>query len=226
MMIIFVLLIAVPAWVGAFRDDFEDGDMEGWIKFGEGKCAVNNGILVLEMFEKDVKGTLVECGDETWKVDTLTFDINVKKKFQENYSFAWSMRIPNGDYGIVPSIDCALFDGVIMVCGYDGKEIFGCRGKDYSLTTDKWYKVKVVVNKSIVNLYVDDELIVFNDWKDKPIPDGGRIDFWTAHAGEYHLDNIIVTGAGVPNTGPSGINSPFFVGFNDKLTTAWGNVKK
>ncbi|MDQ1326782.1 MAG: hypothetical protein QG641_62, partial [Candidatus Poribacteria bacterium] len=77
----------MPAYAGTFRDDFEDGDMDGWTKISEGRCLVENGVLILEMFEKDAKGTVVGCGDETWKVDTLTFDINVKKKFQENYSF-------------------------------------------------------------------------------------------------------------------------------------------
>ena len=31
---LFMFLISVPAWAGTFRDDFNDGNWEGWKPFG------------------------------------------------------------------------------------------------------------------------------------------------------------------------------------------------
>ena len=230
-LILCALLIAMPVWAGTFRDDFEGGDMEGWTKLGEGRCLVENGVLILEMFEKDVKGTLAKCGDETWKVDTLAFDLKVKK---QEYYFTCDMRLQIRDDGTMPRMDCIFVDNapaekLVMACvdNDDGlDEDTQCMAKVFPLTIDKWYKIKAIVDKSIFKVFIDDENILFVNMRNKPIPESGLIDFWTAGAGEYHLDNIIVTGAGVPNTGPSGMNSPFFVGFNDKLTTAWGSIKQ
>ena len=46
--IIFMLLIVLPAWAGTFRDDFEDGNLDGWTTrnlFGNGEWTIQDGKL-------------------------------------------------------------------------------------------------------------------------------------------------------------------------------------
>ena len=45
MLIVFALLIVMPVYAVTFRDDFEDGDFEGW-KAVLGEWEVNDGVLI------------------------------------------------------------------------------------------------------------------------------------------------------------------------------------
>ena len=37
LLVLFMSLLSISAWAGTFRDNFSDGNLDGWIKGGNGK---------------------------------------------------------------------------------------------------------------------------------------------------------------------------------------------
>ena len=226
-LIIFVFLIAIPVWAGTFRDDFEDGDYEGW-KVALGKWEVNNGVLITK---NDADFTVIDLGEETWRDYTIEFDGKVKSH-QGNYCIAGSVRSQQKDpkkgwayYCIAANTG---FGERIEASVYiDLNQYFGMtRIFDFALELDKWYKFKATINEGKFNYYLDDKLVISTDWTDQPLSPNGIVELWTRYPGEYWFDNVVITGSDIPNTGPSGFNSPFSVKSGNKLAITWGNIKK
>ena len=90
--ILCILLIVLPAWAGTWKDDFEDGNLDGW----EGVQILDNG----EIEEKDGKlvitdidGSLVSLaffnnGQDNIRDFTLSVDINMAKAVTGN-TYIW-----------------------------------------------------------------------------------------------------------------------------------------
>lgn len=73
--ILYMLLIAISVWTGTFRDDFEDGNWQGWqiadLDGGVSTWTVEDGILVCN--RPNIASSYLMIGERNWR----------------NYSNAW-----------------------------------------------------------------------------------------------------------------------------------------
>ena len=89
-----VFLLSLSAWAGTFRDDFEDGNWQGWKPFGgafikaieEERLSVVEGVMRIDAI---VAAT-----------DTARFEMGVRLlRDWEDYSFSADMRVVKVDPG-------------------------------------------------------------------------------------------------------------------------------
>lgn len=219
---LFFCLMSLPALAGTLRDDFEDGNWEGWTN-PSGEWEVRDGVLVSK---NDNDFTWLDIGKATWRNYAVTFDGKVKSH-QGQYAIGGIIRWD--EEKVANAYYCIALGGAgerIEASVYVDPNEFGMIRHNFSLKLDKWYNFKATVNEAQFNLFLDNELVISADWSNQPLPKSGKIELWTRWPGEYHFDNVIITGPDVPNTGPGGMDSPFIVKPRGKLTTTWGRIKK
>ncbi len=57
-----VFLLAMPAWAGTFKDDFEDGNWAGWSINGVDEASIVNGVLRLDHIDKSGSTLAISTG--------------------------------------------------------------------------------------------------------------------------------------------------------------------
>lgn len=78
--VLFVFLLPLSAWAGTFRDDFEDGNIEGWKRFtvagtNLSDWFVENGVLVCR--RPNPYGAHLVIGDVSWQNYTIECDVKL-----------------------------------------------------------------------------------------------------------------------------------------------------
>jgi hypothetical protein len=100
----------------------------------------------------------------------------------------------------------------VFIWGESGIDLGGIR------QLGKWYRLEIKAIGDNISLYIDDKLVL--EREDNFNPSGGA-SLW-AFDSIVEFDNIIITGDGIPNVGPSG----YAVEPKAKLSTTWGAVKR
>ena len=218
----FLLGSVLSASGGTWRDDFEDGNLKDWAKYGQwndGLWEVKDGVLACKN-NNDFAVLYPIITETTWGNYTVTFDGKIKSH-QGRYALAGSIRYDeekeaNAYYCIAGADGLDRIEASVYIAG----KCFGIiRNHKFSLKLDKWYNFKATVNETQFDFFLDNELVVSVDWSNQPLPKRGKIDIWTRYPGEYHFDNFVVTGDDVPNTGYS-------IESKGKLTNTWGRIKQ
>ena len=89
-----VFLLSMPAWAGTFKDDFEDGNWEGWKPFSgafikvidEERFSVVDGVMRIE--------AIVPV------IDTARYEMGIRLlRDWEDYSFSADIRVVKVDLG-------------------------------------------------------------------------------------------------------------------------------
>ena len=93
-MIVFLILLSISSWAGTFRDDFEDGNWNGWVPFGGA-------------FVKEIEDERLSVIDGVMRIDaivpimdTARYEMGIRLlRDWEDYSFSADMRMVKVDLG-------------------------------------------------------------------------------------------------------------------------------
>jgi len=206
-----VFLLTTSSWAGTFRDDFSDGDLKGWTKIGnvvviDGRCKISSfGGCALIML-----------GELEWR------DYSVEFEVQSNHASGYigvRVRVQDFQNGYPWIINCA--DNTALWYTQINDQFSRITSdKIVGDLVDKSHVMKAVVKGNELRGYYDGKHVrtVHLD-----IFDTGRILIGVCSSGSAFYDNVVITGAGIPNVGPSGY---YGVQPKSKLATKWGRLKQ
>jgi len=208
-LLLFFLSIAI-----AFEDNFDDGNSNGWEinKNDDGKWQVKDGKLRIEAKERYSR---ILIGDENWT----------------DYTFEVTATLVSGKY------PCMLFRAKDFETCYDYEASYGSNTLAvFKGEGDLWnsteitpggqpnrppfpggetHTYKVEVNKANIKCYLDNELVMDFEDKDRPIM-SGKIGLASYSNSIIDYDNVVVTGTGIPGTVES----------KGKLAVSWSALKQ
>jgi hypothetical protein len=72
--ILSLLMLSVSAWAGTFRDDFEDGDWDGWNSNVEDRVSIIDGVLRMDGMNKPEQALSLYI-IEDWRDYSLSADM-------------------------------------------------------------------------------------------------------------------------------------------------------
>ena len=228
--------IATSAWAGTLRDNFSDGNLDGWRLF---KGRTGNGNAIDEKAEWIVEDSELVCrskgicqlastfgiGDEKWKDYEFECEFKVEKTTilagcGLPSFFGIGVRY-NDKNKLITGIDLGATSRgggwTVNFCELFAKGGFVNPGAAVGIAQieeGKWYKSKFVVKSNDYEVSVGGKTIC--RFKNQLL-DGGGVAF-LGRNGEYHFDNVIITGNEIPNMNLS-------VTTQSKLTTIWGQIK-
>jgi len=233
--ILCIFLAALPAWAGTFRDDFEDGNTDGWRKLkGTGggfsldqsaQWFVENGQLI--HISQNVCGwaSAFGIGDNAWKDYVFQFQFRIEKRFPN--CGPWPPVIGFGVHydtpgGVINGVDVVIVANENAFDDPRGERFFGGGNSLINLAAfpveiGKWYTAEAVVEDNRYQMFIDGNLL----WDVKyDFPDAGAAVLFGKNC-EVHFDNVVIIGDEVPDVGPSGLAiEPL-----GTLATSWARLK-
>lgn len=227
--VLLVFLLATSGWAGTLKDDFGDGNFEGWRiwKFGNqsAKWFVKEGKLIgVSTRNCGITSDMI-IGDETWKNYEIEVQFKVEKTFiPRNCPDRGAVMGVGVHYDEASGINLAAFGVSTREPSPNWDKVFceffiqgvgqNTHAGDFTTIAGKWYTVKFVVNENRYEVFIDD----------KPIcefltglPEKGGAGMFVLNS-EVHFDNVRITGDDVPDMNLS-------VTPKAKLTTTWGRLK-
>jgi len=218
----FVFLFVTPVFAGTLRDDFSDGDTEGWMRFTTGGTSlpnwhVENGRLVCR--RSNGYGAQLVIGDVSWKDYTIECDVKLTEMIPSQFAYNMAgvvVYCNNGDR--LSGYYFGDFQKAMSFWAYeyDHNFLFN-QAQAFPISLRKWYRMKVEAKGKKYSLKIDGKKIhQFTGTRFE----SGRVGVGLGGA-EAHFDNVIITGNDVPNVGPSG----YAVHPKAKLTTTWGRLR-
>ena len=226
--IINLLVVSLVA-AGTLRDNFDDGDLEGWtlLTWRNGESAVHkveNGEAIL----KSVGGcSIIILGQTSWK----NYTVSVRCKLvQHQPAPGWNeaagivMRTQpvQGDASDIYAFDLGTV-GVnpktihAFACMRGNNQMQNLQSKLFEWKLNKWYQLKVEAKGDRFKFYLDGKLMI--DYKDKT-HSTGMIGIGSAvHTTTAHFDDFIATGDEIPDLNLS-------VSPRSKLAVIWAEEKR
>ncbi|MBM3241642.1 hypothetical protein FJZ31_35640 [Candidatus Poribacteria bacterium] len=214
-----MLLFPVLVWAGTLRDDFSDGNFDGWtlISFVEdgGQCTVEKGKLVITRFSDWSCGCVI--GEEDWKDYSIEFDATLHQKIGTWSLIAMGLHLKGNaqqwrnawmSYGFRP-------EGIgAYIVAYDHPNFLQDVMKPMPFEIGKTCHLKGVVSGNKYQLYIDNELAL--QIQENRFPSGKvRLD---ANGAVVSFDNVAITGDEVPDKYLS-------VKPRGKLSIVWARLK-
>ena len=243
-----VMFIAVSPTIvahsGTFLDDFNDRNLDGWHVFMAPAPVIpnpvrpENGYLVMDtrVGKKDNPAILkslflkLERGNaENWDSYTLTCRVRIAEVSQGyNPIFGVSVRSRKGHFDvttgqrmlILPTRDLVGVvtfppDAKIAPKGVDG--VIHRENFETAIKLRRWYQIKIVAEESNFEFHFDGNRV--SKYKDKTAGPG-TVNFLADAGILVHVDDVTITGPGVPNIG-----GPHSVNPEALLATTWGKIK-
>ena len=222
--------MSLPAWAGAWKDNFEDGDFKGWTvgnyHGGDSVWKVESEKLIAE--RKDLWASSVVLDESIgWKDYDMEFEVMIEQALNPQYTFVIiGVRVSNNSTNtnsIGPALAYNWGAGnraIVYGRGVKGDKegdlvLFG--EQPYPVQIKQWYRLKLSAIGNHFRLYIDDVLqreFSFDGYESGGVSMG-------AGGCIAHFDNVVISGPDIPNGGPG--LSP--VQSKSKLTTTWGRVR-
>lgn len=208
------LVFPVSSQSGTFMDNFDDGDMVGWKPNIEAGISVVNG----EMQFKGDGQLIVKIGEASWK----GYSLEARVKISEFANGGWfSVRVLQSNNGdLIGYYELRLSASGTLVDLYLNNRLLESFRTVAPIEENVWYHLSVIPTEGKIRFYLDK--VVIAQLSDVNLT--GYIDFCSTKGTFALMDNVIVSGPNVPDTGNSGPNS-FGVKTNLKSTTTWGYMK-
>jgi hypothetical protein len=173
-----------------FKDDFNDGNADGWTTYGLGTWTVNNGEYKVDMGSGSFLLGYSSAGDVNWT--DYIFEVDVKADLGENKAIYFR------DNGVASYF-------VNIVGGYPYDHVLLGKNPDilfndfyYPNTTGIWYHVKVVIISTNIKVYLNDQLLINYTASGSNLITQGRISLvgWTGAglSDVVRFDNVVVRG--------------------------------
>jgi len=222
---LFVFFVfTLSALAGTWRDDFEDGNFDGWKQ--EVPWAQNPDPSIwkivdgeLECKRADWNSTLLITGEPEWKDYTIEYDV----KLLEDLGL--------GDVDFIARYKSPLGTHMIYVCFGDAfgiPAIITQRFPDNVVTSkpfdpldlNKWYHPKLDVKGRKFILWLDGKVVLEHE---DGVVNEGAVGIGLANY-IARFDNIQIIGPDVPDFKPPTWKD-LSVQSNNKLTATWGRIK-
>jgi hypothetical protein len=228
-----ILLVSISAWAGTWRDDFNDGDLNGWrmtkgiwegkLMPNKGNWHVENGVVIGGEEAADTWHALSVSEGGSWSDYTAEVSVRISKPLQD-----WQMVTLYVSPEEGRSSGLALRD----VLGGMFAEAFTythvpavmnpIQRKPFKMETDRWYRLKIKIEekiddeKGVVQCFIDDVPILQFQGYRKGAPG------FSVYQTVAMFDDFVVTGSDIPDRGlgAKGV-SP-----KGKLATIWAGLKR
>jgi hypothetical protein len=212
-------MLALPSLAGTWRDDFEDGNLDGWEDLDP--CwTVEDGECSGDFFNAppNIIG-LILIGDTGWKDYTVKCKmkfVGIDKKAPQSGAgislrdsgMAWRR------YGFLidPNIDTAVGSKAVKPAVTIPSKI----PLPFTVSKNTWYELKIIVEGEHFEFYINGEPA--GEFEDNSIPSGKvGLKVSNAHA---HFDDLIISGDDVEDGGSWKAVEP-----KGKLAISWGKLK-
>jgi len=219
---------ATLVWPGTFRDNFNDGDLDGWEQINTAdlfpqlkpsKQYVENGELVIEV----VNGaSAIQIGDVTWKDYEIEVDAKIIKNQPidgEGVYIAVRSKWPNAPGAYHFSLGTCLNEkcvSALYIVANDPGNARGFKSNPWDWELDKWYRLKLVAEGEHFKFYIDEKLAMeYVDGTHEADKVAIGVS-WEATTARF--DNVVITGSDVSDMNLS-------VTSKSKLPTTWGHIK-
>jgi hypothetical protein len=217
LVILTLCLLVISAQAGTFKDNFNDGNLDGWkiinTMGNTSEWKIENGVLICR--RDNIWISNLVFGEEEWKNYSIECDAKMIQTLDPQlHAMGVDLRL----MGELTLVWCAMGDNVkwaiLEVWLNDNNGPAKHVDKNFDFQLDRWYHLKGVANKDKFEFYVDGEL--FLSFTDSNLS-AGRIGLSASSCIAY-FDNVIITGDEVP--GNSSDVDP-----KNKLATSWGQMK-
>ena len=219
MLSIFVICVMViSAQAGTFKDNFNDGNLDGWQKMegivGGSEWKVEDGILKSSC--QDTWSELL-IGEPEWRNYTFEYDAKMLQTSNPLYAMCAVLRDSWKN-----STETAILSGL---SSWQGKNAWlqvwfndvnlkeAKKGFDFQL--NQWYHFKHIANENNFELYIDGERLL--SLSDSTITKG-RLGLDIFFGCVVYFDNVVITGNDVRDNLSA-------VSRQGKLATSWGQMK-
>jgi hypothetical protein len=213
-LLMMALMIALPAWAGIFKDDFNDGNFDGWeienCRVPGSEWKVDNGVLTCR--RPSHASTFLLFGEKEWKNYSIEFDAKMVQILSDFHAIGMDLRLQNTANGIWCAIRGGVNNAFIQLWLNDqpANQI----SKPFDFELNRWYRLKGIANDDNFEFYIDGELMI--SLSDSHFPTG-YVDL-DANGCLAHFDNVVITGDDVPDNSSA-------VSFSGKLAATWGQLR-
>jgi len=213
--------MAVPAIeAGTFRDDFEDGNLDGWRQVnpqGQMLWEIVDGEL--ECTRQDEISTILLVGENNWRDYTIEYDVMLLEDLGTGDVDVMARYIdPVGSHVVIFGIGDFLGAPAVFAQRFPGdvttQEPFG------PLEMNVWHHIKLEAEEDDFTFWIDDEKIM--EYEDEAV-ETGSIGLGLANY-IARFDNVEITGPDVPDVTPMTWKARP-VQPRDKLAGTWAEVK-
>ncbi|MBM3212709.1 DUF1080 domain-containing protein [Candidatus Poribacteria bacterium] len=223
-----IFLVTIPALAGTFRDDFNHNKLNDWIfeNFG-GKVDVKDGKVIIIDNDPGIASALVFNNyQDNIRNFVLTVDAKMVRQIDNK---TWDYLCVMSRGGKVGGIDTCLWMSieaierriplVVLTSPIQGLQQFGGKDLPFAFQIDKWYTIRLEVNKDKITVEIDGKFIGENEWPNQPmLCERGYVAIGAGGA-EVHFDNFMITGDEIQDNSKS-------IGSKDKIATLWGKIRK
>ena len=218
----FVFILALPSLAGTWRDDFEDGNLDGWEGVNHA-WTVEDGECSGEFFANP-KIEMIRIGDARWKDYTVKCKmkfVGIDKKPPQTGAgifFRDSGDLGDSCYGFLinPNSDTAV--------GWEVVAVLSEIPLPFTFSKDTWYELKIIVEGEHFEFYIDGKPA--GEFEDNSNP-SGKVGLCVKNV-HAHFDDLIISGDDVEDGGSwDAAKHPEekAVEPKGKLATSWGKLK-
>jgi len=226
---LFMILSSLSVCAGTWRDDFNDGNLDGWdIQLAVGEIEGGDG----EVGQIEIKdGEVVIINADTDIPSFMFFNDNQHvRDFELSVDWLFVRELSNKtwDYmGVMVrasdlSTTWVTFEArgnilFLIISPPPALDGFGRRDVPFPLELGKWYHIQIELKGSVLSLTADNEIISEIDWSAQPmLSKEGAVGIGAGGA-EIHFDNFAITGDDVADN--------LSVTLHGKLATSWAKIK-
>lgn len=214
-----MLLVALPVWAGTFRDDFEDGDLDGWQQIWPGGAMIWQVVDgELECSRSSQWSAGIITGEAFWTDYTIEVDVKLLQDHGAG-DFDLIARSTTNDNGYAFLVGDWVGEPSVYVQRMPDLQMKVTEPFD-PLELDTWHHVKLEIVGDKFTFWVNnDKLIEYQDDTYQEGMAGLGVANYTAR-----FDNVIITGPEVPDvTPPTWKEQP--VEPRNRLVTTWAQIK-
>ena len=215
------LMFSLTTQAGTFKDDFNDGNYDGWSIIELGVCGgsvwnVENGVLTAKSNPQGqgLCGASLLFGENEWRNYSIECDAKMVKILSDKAGIGLNLRIlVNDGDGIFASVTPVTVLIHSMKVFADVKIV----EEPFDLQVNQWYRLKLVVSKDSIEFYIDGKLMASLFEPSQPFSIGRSVGLFVRNC-EAQFDNVVITGDDVPDSSNA-------VTRQGKLATTWGQMK-
>ena len=230
-----LFLLVTSVWAGTLRDNFDDGNADGWRTFKgrannalidqSAQWVVENGELVSTSKNVCTWSSIFGIGDNTWKDYEFEFQFRIENVFPAGCGavrplVGFGVHFDNPDEFIINGLDVVVlerngvFDGVICERFFRGGYTSVGKVGNISIEQGEWHTARTVVKGNRYQMFINNQLLCDTKYD---LPDAGAIGLMEKNCA-VHFDNIVVTGDDIPDRNLA-------ISQKNQLSTTWGQIR-
>jgi hypothetical protein len=215
-----------PTLAGTWRDDFEDGDLNGWkviYNRDTTEWDVEDGKLSARFKVRGevADGSSISMEPAEWRDYTLEASVELVQKLGGHTEMGFGVRTDPSN-GRCYTFVLHFVDNNLEInrhtswFGYQKLKI-----EPYAISEDTWYRLKCSILGDHLSFYIDDELCAEVD-AEEPVFKDGTVAIYVLNV-HMLIDDIVITGDDVPDGGSVQMGEEVEPG--GKLAATWGGIK-